>query len=177
MWVGWRQRVFPALVHGSTLSGRGACGSNRRRLTACREKQPRFSHEALELPPEARAALADSLLDSLDTEIDPDAEQAWRDEIERRIMALDEGRARLVPWDEIRAGLSSRGRGGMLFLFVWRWHVEIENCKVLITVLHLYNLACLIEINIRRQVHGLSIAPNRSVRLFRKAHRHVERCL
>ena len=32
--------------------------------------------EALTLPPEARAALADSLLDSLDTEVDEDAEAA-----------------------------------------------------------------------------------------------------
>jgi len=32
-------------------------------------------HEAMELPEEARAALADSLLDSLEAEIDPDAEQ------------------------------------------------------------------------------------------------------
>jgi hypothetical protein len=33
--------------------------------------------EALELPPEGRAALADSLLNSLDTETDPNVEQAW----------------------------------------------------------------------------------------------------
>lgn len=65
-------------------------------------------HEALSLPPEARAALADSLLGSLENDIDPDAEQAWREEIERRVIALEEGRARLVPWVEVRGRLMSR---------------------------------------------------------------------
>jgi putative addiction module component (TIGR02574 family) len=46
-------------------------------------------HEAMELPVEARAALADSLLDSLDSEIDADAENLWREEIERRLASLD----------------------------------------------------------------------------------------
>lgn len=64
--------------------------------------------EALGLPPEARAALADSLPGCLDTEVDSDAEQAWREEVERRVAALDEGRARLVPWEEIRRRLDSR---------------------------------------------------------------------
>jgi putative addiction module component (TIGR02574 family) len=49
------------------------------------------------LPPEARAALADSLLDSLDAEVDVDTEQAWREEIERRAVSLDQGTANLVP--------------------------------------------------------------------------------
>jgi len=34
--------------------------------------------QALTLPPEARAALADSLLDSLDTDVDEDAAEQWR---------------------------------------------------------------------------------------------------
>ena len=51
-------------------------------------------HEALELPADARAALADFLLDSLDTAEDADVEQAWRHEIERRIVSLDEGSAK-----------------------------------------------------------------------------------
>jgi putative addiction module component (TIGR02574 family) len=45
--------------------------------------------EALHLPVEARAALADSLLDSLDTEVDANAEEAWRDEIYRRLKEID----------------------------------------------------------------------------------------
>ena len=58
--------------------------------------------EAMKLPPEARAALASSLLDSLDTEMDADAEAAWGAEIERRIRGIDQGATRLVPWDEVR---------------------------------------------------------------------------
>jgi putative addiction module component (TIGR02574 family) len=61
--------------------------------------------DALELPTEARAALADSLLDSLDTEVDDDAELAWRTEIERRLKEVESGRAQLTPWSEVRARL------------------------------------------------------------------------
>jgi len=64
--------------------------------------------EALELSPEERAALADSLLESLDIEADANVDQPWRDEIERRIVSLDEGTAKLVPWEEVRARLSRR---------------------------------------------------------------------
>jgi hypothetical protein len=41
--------------------------------------------EALALPTEARAALAGSLLDSLDTDVDEDAEAAWATEVTRRV--------------------------------------------------------------------------------------------
>ena len=65
-------------------------------------------HEAMELPAEARAALADSLLDSLDSEIDADAEKLWREEIERRLALLDKGSAQLIPWNEVQARLLGR---------------------------------------------------------------------
>jgi putative addiction module component (TIGR02574 family) len=58
--------------------------------------------EAMKLPPEARAALAGSLLDSLDTEVDAGAEEAWSTEIERRLREIDQGTTKLVPWDEVR---------------------------------------------------------------------------
>ncbi len=41
---------------------------------------------ALELPSEERASLAGSLLHSLDTTLDASAEEAWNDEIARRIV-------------------------------------------------------------------------------------------
>jgi putative addiction module component (TIGR02574 family) len=62
----------------------------------------------MELPAEARAALADSLLDSLDSDVDPDAEQLWREEIEARLASLNDGRVQLVPWDEVRTRLRTR---------------------------------------------------------------------
>jgi len=54
--------------------------------------------------------LADSLLDSLDAEVDPDAEQAWREEIERRAASIDAGIAILIPWEEVQARLRERLR-------------------------------------------------------------------
>ncbi|MFB3920377.1 MAG: addiction module protein [Terriglobia bacterium] len=61
--------------------------------------------EALALPAEARAALADSLLGSLDQEVDADAEQAWQKEIERRVAELDSRAMRTVTWSEVRSRL------------------------------------------------------------------------
>jgi len=62
--------------------------------------------DALELPVDARAALIDSLLDSLDTEVDPDSEKLWEAEILRRAREIDEGSETLVPWSELRAQLA-----------------------------------------------------------------------
>jgi len=63
--------------------------------------------KALELPPEGRAALANSLLKSLDESIDPSAEQAWSDEIARRIKQLDSGQVKPVPWAEARKQITA----------------------------------------------------------------------
>ncbi len=64
--------------------------------------------DALELPPEARAALAGSLLDSLDQTVDEDAESAWEVEIVTRLKELDEGKVQLVPWVEARRRIAGR---------------------------------------------------------------------
>jgi putative addiction module component (TIGR02574 family) len=58
--------------------------------------------EALKLPVEARAALAGSLLESLDDTIDEDVEQAWALEIARRLEEVQSGKVRGVPWAEAR---------------------------------------------------------------------------
>jgi putative addiction module component (TIGR02574 family) len=57
----------------------------------------------LKLPPEARAALAGTLLDSLDETVDRDAESAWEAEVIMRLKEIDEGKVKLVPWAEARA--------------------------------------------------------------------------
>lgn len=64
--------------------------------------------DALELPTEARAALAGSLLDSLDTEVDEDAEAAWAAEVSRRVRELDSGIVQTIPWAEVRRRLAAR---------------------------------------------------------------------
>ena len=63
---------------------------------------------ALALPTEARAALAGSLLESLDTEVDEDSEAAWATEVNRRIAQLDGGTAKTILWAEVRRRLSAR---------------------------------------------------------------------
>jgi putative addiction module component (TIGR02574 family) len=68
--------------------------------------------EALRLPEEERAALAGELIESLDTEVDPDAEAAWSMEIHKRVSELNAGRARTVPWSEARRRIrAAAGRG------------------------------------------------------------------
>jgi putative addiction module component (TIGR02574 family) len=62
--------------------------------------------QALKLPPEARAALAGSLLDSLDESLDLDAESAWEAEIAARIREIDEGKVTLIPWAEARVRMA-----------------------------------------------------------------------
>jgi putative addiction module component (TIGR02574 family) len=64
--------------------------------------------EAMELPPEARAALAGSLIDSLEVQVDEDAEEAWDAEIARRIREIDDGKVKLVPWAEARRRLTGQ---------------------------------------------------------------------
>ncbi len=61
--------------------------------------------DALALPPEARAALADSLLDSLEPEVDEASEAAWQKEIAVRAQQLDAGLKLPVPWAEVRLRL------------------------------------------------------------------------
>lgn len=64
--------------------------------------------DALSLPPEGRAALADSLLESLDQEIDEGAEQAWLDEIQKRLREIDAGAVAMLPWEEAERRLWSK---------------------------------------------------------------------
>ena len=61
--------------------------------------------EALALPAEVRAALVDSLLESLDYSVDEAAEAAWQREIQRRVSELDSGAVAPVPWTEVRSRL------------------------------------------------------------------------
>jgi putative addiction module component (TIGR02574 family) len=67
------------------------------------KKHQQLFEEALRLPPEARAALAGELIDSLDVDdLDGDAEAAWGAEIRRRLQEVDSGTVKAVPWSEAR---------------------------------------------------------------------------
>jgi putative addiction module component (TIGR02574 family) len=63
--------------------------------------------KAMSLPPEDRAALANSLLESLD-ETDEDAEAAWDDEIKRRVDDVRSGRVKTIPGEQVLERLNSR---------------------------------------------------------------------
>jgi putative addiction module component (TIGR02574 family) len=58
--------------------------------------------KAMALPPEARAALASSLIESLDENVDEDAEAAWQQEIARRMDEVQAGNTKTVPWSEVQ---------------------------------------------------------------------------
>jgi putative addiction module component (TIGR02574 family) len=64
--------------------------------------------KALELSEEERAELASSLLESLDPIVDKGVQEAWNEEIARRVAELDSGHAKTVPWPEILRQLSSK---------------------------------------------------------------------
>ena len=66
---------------------------------------------ALRLPKSARAALAARLLESLDTEIDEDAEEAWDAEVARCLEEIDPGRVKMVPWSEARRQIMETNGG------------------------------------------------------------------
>ena len=67
-----------------------------------------LKQKAAELSDGERAELAFSLIESLDGPADPDVEEAWRVEIERRLGQIDRGEVELIPGDEVFARLRRR---------------------------------------------------------------------
>ncbi|OGP87384.1 MAG: hypothetical protein A2Y95_04930 [Deltaproteobacteria bacterium RBG_13_65_10] len=64
--------------------------------------------KASELSEAERAELALALIESLDGLADPDAEDAWAEEIERRVAQIERGEVQLVPGDQVFANLRRR---------------------------------------------------------------------
>jgi putative addiction module component (TIGR02574 family) len=62
----------------------------------------RLLQQALSLSVEEQEALADSLISSLGGKVDEGVLAAWDEEIKRRIADLDSGRAKTIPWTEVR---------------------------------------------------------------------------
>ena len=67
-----------------------------------------LKRQAAQLSEGERAELALSLIESLDGPADPDVEEAWRLEIERRVAQIDRGEVDLIPGDEVFARLRRR---------------------------------------------------------------------
>ena len=66
---------------------------------------------ALSLPESDRAEIAASLIHSLESEADADADEAWAEEIRRRLDAIDKGEVQLIPWDDVMREMGSRKDG------------------------------------------------------------------
>ncbi len=62
----------------------------------------------MRLPDEQRAALAAALIESLDQNVDEDAEAAWSVEIARRLGEVERGQVRTIPWPEARRMILGR---------------------------------------------------------------------
>jgi len=57
--------------------------------------------QALQMPAQDRAAIAERLISSLDTEIDQDVEIAWQQEVQRRVDEVDKGVVACIPWEQV----------------------------------------------------------------------------
>ena len=74
---------------------------------AMTERSIELLQKALSLTEEERADIAASLLNSLDTTPDPNAEARWQEEISCRTSALDSGQAKTIPWPEVQSQVSA----------------------------------------------------------------------
>lgn len=59
-------------------------------------------NRALALSEEERAELASTLIESLDTVVDDDAESAWQQEITRRLQQFESGQTQTLSWEAVR---------------------------------------------------------------------------
>ena len=80
----------------------------RRYNAAMTQQAAELLQKALSLSDKERAELACSLIDSLDATVDEGVEEAWDEEIARRIHDIDSGKVKAVPWDEVKNRISSK---------------------------------------------------------------------
>ena len=72
------------------------------------DKLAELKEKASQLSDAERAELALALIESLDGPADPDVEEAWRVEIERRLRQIERGEVATVPGDEVFARIRRR---------------------------------------------------------------------
>ena len=58
--------------------------------------------QALTLSIEEQEALAESLISNLTGKVNQELFAAWDEEIKKRIADLDSGKAKTIPWEEVR---------------------------------------------------------------------------
>jgi putative addiction module component (TIGR02574 family) len=69
------------------------------------EKSQVLLKEALKLTANERAEVAEQLIASLDEAADTDVEQAWQEEVQRRLQQVERGEVNTIPWEEVQRRL------------------------------------------------------------------------
>jgi putative addiction module component (TIGR02574 family) len=69
------------------------------------QKSQVLLEEALKLTAYERAEVAEQLIASLDEVPDTDVEQAWQEEVQRRLGQIERGEVKTVPWEEVQKRL------------------------------------------------------------------------
>jgi putative addiction module component (TIGR02574 family) len=64
--------------------------------------------QALRMPEEERAEIAEKLIASLEDSPDSAVEEAWQEEVARRIRDLESGAVVGIPWEEVRRRLRDK---------------------------------------------------------------------
>jgi putative addiction module component (TIGR02574 family) len=62
-------------------------------------------HEALKLSPNERAEVVEQLIAGLEEAPESDVEQAWQEEVQRRLQQIERGEVKTVPWEEVQRRL------------------------------------------------------------------------
>ena len=66
---------------------------------------------ALALPEDERVELAEALLAACDSQLARPFDDAWLAEVQRRSAEIDEGKATLTPWPEVKQRVRERVEG------------------------------------------------------------------
>jgi putative addiction module component (TIGR02574 family) len=70
----------------------------------------RVIEEALSLPADVRISLIEKLLTSLNLPVDEEIDRLWAKEAERRVSQIEEGKAKLVPGEEVFTKIRAKYR-------------------------------------------------------------------
>jgi putative addiction module component (TIGR02574 family) len=68
----------------------------------------RVVEEALSLPSDVRISLVEKLLASLNLPVDEEIDRLWAEEAERRVSQIEEGKAEMVPGEEVFAKIRAK---------------------------------------------------------------------
>ncbi|MEP6636138.1 MAG: addiction module protein [Acidobacteriota bacterium] len=69
------------------------------------EKSQVVLEEALKLTTNERAEVAEQLIASLDEASDTDVEQAWQEEVQKRLQQIERGEVKTIPWEVVQRQL------------------------------------------------------------------------